>query len=161
MDIQPLDIAIHIVNIAVLYVLLRVILYNPVQKFMEQRSAAISKKISDADAAKEGADKLREEFSARLKNADQEVQHKLIDGTKAASEQADAILSAAKAQSELMLQKAQDQVRQQRRDAIAQLQPQISEMAVSLAGQILKREVNAADNQKVIESFFEKEVHRS
>ncbi len=161
MDIQPLDIAIHIVNIVVLYVLLRVILYNPVQKFMEQRSSAIAKKIADADAAKADAEKLQSEFSARLKNADQEVQQKLIDGTKAASEQADAMLTSAKAQSEQMLQKAQEQVQQQRRDAIAQLQPQISEMAVSLAGQILKREVNAGDNQKVIESFFEKEVHRT
>ena len=34
-------------------------------------------------------------------------------------------------------------------------------MAVSLAGQILKREVNPEDNRKVIQSFFDKEVPKS
>ena len=36
MELYPLDILIHIVNIVVTYVLLRVLLYKPVRKFMER-----------------------------------------------------------------------------------------------------------------------------
>ena len=160
MSIHPIDIAINIINIVVLYVLLRVILYNPVQKYLQQRSDGIAKKLKDADDAKAEAEALRAQFEKSMSEADQVVQQKMIDGSKKAGEQAETILKSAKDQAQELLDKAQAQVAQQRADAIAQLQPQISDMAVSLAGEILKREVKASDNQKVIESFFEKEVHR-
>ena len=160
MSIHPIDIAINVVNIVVLYVLLRIILYNPVQKFLQQRQDGIAKKLKDADDLKAEADQLRAQFDKRMSEADQVVQQKMIDGSKKAGEQAETILKSAKDQAQELLDKAQAQVAQQRADAIAQLQSQISDMAVSLAGEILKREVKASDNQKVIESFFEKEVHR-
>ena len=37
MDIHPVDIVIHIVNIVVLFVVLRILLYKPVKKFMQAR----------------------------------------------------------------------------------------------------------------------------
>ena len=158
MSIQPLDIAIHVVNIVVLYVLLRYILYNPVRKFMLAREAQIKQEMTDAKAAKDQAAQMEAELAQKMKSADQQVQQKLIEGTKQAGDQADSLVAAAKSQADGILVKAHQQADQQRRDVISQMRPQISEMAVSLAGQILKREVSAADNQKVIESFFEKDV---
>ena len=38
MEIYPIDIAIHLVNIAILYIILRVLVWNPVSSFMKQRS---------------------------------------------------------------------------------------------------------------------------
>ena len=43
MELYPIDIAIHLVNILVLYILLRVLIWKPVHKFMlgrEERVAA-------------------------------------------------------------------------------------------------------------------------
>ena len=158
MSIQPLDIAMHVVNIAVLYVLLRIILYKPVRSFMQKRDEMIAGQLKEAEKAKAEAEKLNADFKAQMKGADQKIQQKLIEGTKQAGDQAGELIAAAKVEADGILSKAHQQADQQRKEVIAQMRPQISEMAVSLAGQILKREVSALDNKKVIEAFFEKDV---
>lgn len=40
MELYPLDIVIHIINIAVLYFLLRMLLYRPISNYLQARSAA-------------------------------------------------------------------------------------------------------------------------
>ena len=42
MELYPIDIAIHLVNIGVLYVLLRVLVWKPVVAFMAAREARIA-----------------------------------------------------------------------------------------------------------------------
>ena len=160
MNIQPLDIAIHVVNVVVLYVLLRSILYNPVQKYLKQRSDAIASEVKGAEDARADAEKLRTELAAQLKGADQVVQQKLIEGARQAGEQASELIEGAKIQAQTILEKAQMQAQKQHQETVSRFGPQISEMALSLAEQILKREVSAKDNEKVIEAFYAKEVDR-
>ena len=49
MELYPIDIAIHLVNIIVLYILLRLLLWKPVRKFMAAREARVQ---ADMDRAK-------------------------------------------------------------------------------------------------------------
>ena len=42
MELYPIDIAIHLVNILVLYVLLRVLIWKPVRQFMAGREERVA-----------------------------------------------------------------------------------------------------------------------
>lgn len=155
MELNPLDIAIHIVNIVVLYVLLRMLLYKPVSKFMAARTARIEKQQADAAAALEEANKQKDSYDALLQNAGAEAQKQLLESNRQANEQAAGILAAAKGDAQQLLQEARTKAAEERRVAIESLEGKITDMAIGLAGEILQREVNEEDNRKVIDSFFE------
>jgi F-type H+-transporting ATPase subunit b len=55
MELTPLDILYHVINIVILYVLLRFILYKPVRKFMAARADRIQKQLEDAAAMEKAA----------------------------------------------------------------------------------------------------------
>ena len=158
MNIQPLDIVIHILNILVLYFLLRMILYKPVKAFMDKRTKAIQTDLQNADKQRADADKLKTEFEAKLASADDEVQKRLLDGTSKAGETSEAIVAQAKTQAVEILDKARKQVKDERGQMVSTLQNQISDMAISLSKEILGREVSKEDNAKVIHDFFDKAV---
>lgn len=158
MSIQPLDIVIHLVNIFVLFLLLRLLVYGPVQKFMQQREDRIKSQLKSAGDAKAEADELKASFDAKLRDADQEVQQKLLDGTQRASDAAAVIAEQAQQQAQGIIDAAKQRADSERGQMLQSLQPQVTEMAISLAGEILKREVSPADNRSVIDTFFDKEV---
>lgn len=155
MEINPLDIAIHIINIVVLYLLLRILLYKPVSKFMSARTARIEKQLADAAQTLADAGHTKESYDALLCNADAEAQKKLLESNRQANEQAAGILESANTRAGQILQEAREKAKEERHAAVSALEGQITDMAITLAGQILQREVNEEDNHKVIETFFE------
>nr|MDD6336270.1 F0F1 ATP synthase subunit B [bacterium] len=156
MELNPVDILIHIINIVVLYLLLRMLVYKPVKKFMDARTQRIERQLQDAADAKAQADTLRQSYDARMAQADQEAQARLREGSQRAGEAAQAILDDANAKAADIIQSAKQRAQQEKQAAIAELQPQIASMAVSIAGQILQREVKEEDNRQLIDTFFEK-----
>ena len=69
MEIYPIDIAIHLVNIAILYIILRVLVWNPVSSFMKQRSDRVKGEQQKAEGLMAEAEKKNKEYDELLKNA--------------------------------------------------------------------------------------------
>ncbi len=155
MGINPLDILIHIINIVVLYVLLRALLYKPVSRFLSQRTKNIQQQFEDAEQAKQEAEGLRASYEQRVNEANDEAQRILREGNLTATTSAAEILDSARRQASELLDEAREKATEERKEAMNDLEQQIADMAISLASQILQREVSEEDNHKVIETFFE------
>ncbi len=156
MDIQPLDIVIHIINIVVLYLLLRVILYNPVSKFLHARADGIQQQLDDAKAAGEQADALRASYEGRMQAVEADAQQLLLDETQKANITAADILKNAKTQADQIVREGRERAETERGEALQSLKGQITDLSLALASEVLAREVTAEDNQKTIDAFFEK-----
>lgn len=156
MEINPIDIAINIINIAVLYIMLRLILYKPISNFLRKRSDSIAQNISDAEAAKTQADELRASYEAHMQTAESEAQKLTLEITQKADIAGEEIIDTAKREAETILEQAREKAEIERKEAIVTLKTQISDMSVELAGEILGREVSEADNQNTIDMFFTK-----
>ncbi len=154
MDIQPIDIVINIINIVVLYVLLRVILYKPISKFLHARTAGIEKQLDDAKNTAEEADALRESYQARMVSAEQAAQAVMSEKTQQANAEAAEIVQNAKAQAEQIMRDGRERAAAERGEALDALKGQITDLALALAGEVLAREVRAEDNQNTIAAFF-------
>ena len=59
MELYPIDIAIHVVNIIILYVILRALLWKPVKAFMADREARIKDQMDQAAYRKAAVDAVR------------------------------------------------------------------------------------------------------
>lgn len=156
MEIYPVDILIHIINIIVTYVLLRLLIFKPVRKFMDARAARIQKDMGDAKAASERAEQTRSEYEAKLADSEAQARQILREGEQKAVESSEAIIAQAKLQADQILSEAKNTAEADRKRTMDSLQGQIADTAVDIAQQILQREVSLDDNRAVIDEFFKK-----
>ncbi|HWR24475.1 MAG TPA: ATP synthase F0 subunit B [Feifaniaceae bacterium] len=156
MEFDPIDIVMHVINIIVLFVILRGLLIKPVRKFMAEREAKFAREREAIDQSRAEADALKTRYEGSLstakKTADELVQERL----KRAECDAQEILEHAKQDAQHALSKAHDQALAERDELMLQLQEQTAVLAVDLAEHILEREVRAEDNERLINEFFKK-----
>ena len=156
MEIHPIDFALNLINIVVLFIILRSLLIKPVRKFMADREAKFARERDDIDKSRAEADALKTQFEGSLseakKTADELVQERL----KRAECEAQEITENARQEAHHALSKAHAQAVAERDELMQQLQEQTAVLAVDLAGHILEREVSATDNERLINEFFKK-----
>lgn len=157
MDLQPIDIIVHLINLAVLCLLLWLILYKPVSKFLRARADGIAQQLENAQTLEAEANQLKAEYEAHLNQAEKEARQAALTITQKADLASAEIVNAAKQDAETILQTAREKAEAERRESIAALKGQIAELSISLAEEILGREVTEDDNRKTIDNFFVKE----
>ena len=157
MDIQPLDIVFHMLNIVVLFVLLRALLYKPVRKFMDDRSAAVQSRLDEAQQLCEDGEQLHKEYLNQLAHADEKADELMAEHEKHAEEVAARIVHKAEEEAAERVRQSTEHIRQKEREAVVRQQVQIADMAVALAGKLLQREVRPEDQQAAIDAFFSEE----
>ncbi len=155
MNLNPMEIAIHIINIIVLFVLLRVILYKPVHKFMTGRAQRIAAQLDDAAKKDADAQQLKAQYDSLM-----------VDSEKTANDKSMVILSRANADATNLVNKAREdaaavvvgarrQAELDKEKLLGGMRGEIGELSVDIAGKILAREVTENDNRRIIDSFFE------
>lgn len=156
LEINPLDFALHIVNIVVLFVILRSILIKPVRIFMDEREAKFAREREEINKTRSEADALKAQFESSLRDAKKTADELIQERLKRAESEAQEILSGAKQEAQKTLSRAHAQAVAERDEMMQQLQEQTAVLAVDLAGHILEREVSAEDNERLINEFFKK-----
>lgn len=145
----------HIINFIVMYAIIRTLVYNPVRKYMDARTARIAAQKTEAESALQTAKQQKEQYRQQLANAQKDVMKLRKESEEQAQAAAEQILSDAHKQSDALLATAQEQVDMQRIAAIDQMRDEFAQVAVQLAAKVLEREVSEQDNKAVIDDFFE------
>lgn len=140
-------------NIAVLYFILRAVLFKPVTKFMENRSLKIKNDLEQATNEKASAEALRRSYEDRLRKADDEADAILRDAREAAREQAAALIERAKAEAEGLIESARLQIDAERAAAAAVFKAEAAGLVIAAAGRLLRREANSADSLRAASEF--------
>jgi F-type H+-transporting ATPase subunit b len=134
-----------LLNIAVLFFVLRAILFKPVSKFMESRTAKIQGEIENAAKERDEAKSLRLMYGEKLKNAGVEAEQLMKTAREAAEKQARDIISGAKAQAEGMIEGARKQILTERQAAFIAFKAEASALVVAAAGRLLRRDFSDKD----------------
>jgi len=154
MDLHPADILIHIINIIVLFILLRVIVWNPVIKFLSARSERVKTELDDADSAKSSALALKAEYEQNIGSIEARNAEMLRDSQLKADEQAQTIIKDARKQADGLLSDAREKIENEKAQAVASASHEIAQLATELAARVLRREVSAVDTRSAVDDFF-------
>ena len=109
MELYPIDIAIHLVNILVLYVLLRVLIWKPVRQFMAGREERVAAQMEQARALQAEAEKIKADYDARLVDVQATCDKMLSEGRLAAQTTGQKYIDKARAQADTILSEARAQ----------------------------------------------------
>ena len=110
--------------------------------------------IQDATKAKEEAKTMRDQYEASISNAKDEARQIIFDAQKSATERGEAIVADAKKEAVAIKEKASADIAKERTAAFQQMKSEIGDIAVSIAGKVIEKEVKEADHQKLIDEFI-------
>lgn len=156
LEISPLEIGLHILNVIILFIALRLLLYKPVLKYMKKRENTFANKIDELDAREKGIIQQKEEYDRMMAEADNKAAAVITKSNDIAREHAKEIVDNAKEHSRDLVLRAKKEIEAEKMQTRADLKVEITDMAVQIAEKVLEREVSVEDNRKIIDEFFEK-----
>ncbi len=154
--LSPRDILLHMINVVVLFVAIRLLLYKPIRKFMNARTERVQGELDAAQAKQQAADARQAELDAAAHQTKLDAAQAIADGVQQGQKTGEDIVARANKQAETIVAHAQDEARQIEIDAKMAVRTQAINMAVEIAGRMLEREVKADDHQKIIDEFLTK-----
>ena len=154
MELHPADIILAIINLIVLFVLLRLILWKPVNSFLSARIDRISADVENAAEVREAAKKAQLEYEEKLKAVESQSFDIMREVHAKASKEAEELLQEAQKKSEKMISEANERIAAEMNQAIIDSRYEIAQLATEIASRILKREVSTADTKSLIDDFF-------
>ncbi|MCA9272951.1 MAG: F0F1 ATP synthase subunit B [Phycisphaerales bacterium] len=122
-----------------------------ISKGLDERAAKIKGEIEAAENARKQAKDALESYERSLSEARAEAQQ-MLDQARADQQKLAAELKA-KADAELsaMKEKAKREIESAKRAAVGEIYNEAANLATSVAGKILGREINASDQQRLVE----------
>ena len=99
LNIDWRQILLHLLNLAILFLILYFLLYNPVKKFMDKRKKYYEDQDADAKAKLEAADRNKATYEELLGKADEEILIKKRTAIADARAESERIIKAAEEES--------------------------------------------------------------
>ena len=129
----------NIINLVVLYLLLRHFLFKPVMGIMEKRRQIIEDGLKNAQDAQDNAMKMKAEYEDALRGAKQESAQIIENARSAANNEYDRIVGEAGDKAGNIIESAKETVRIEREQTMKELQGEIAGLAVASAAKIVGR----------------------
>ena len=150
------DLIINIINIIILFVIVRGLAYKPVKKFLDARKERVAKELSDAAAAKQTAEEEALKYKELTEKSKAEGTEIINEAERTAKQSAAEIIASAKQSAAESTEKARENAKREREAQVASMKDEIAELAFDISRQVLSREVTDEDNMRIADSFFEK-----
>ncbi len=141
----------------VLFLLLRKFAFGHVMRLMVERQNRIEADIKKAENNRIEAEKLFADQQAALEQARKDAQ-KILDNARVTSEkQAAEIMELARQEGEQFKKVARAEMEREKEKAVEALRTQVGQLSVLLATKVIEKELDAAQQEKLIADYL-KEV---
>ena len=130
-------------------------LFEPVKKMIDSRQQEIDEMYSQADAAKETAKQLQAEYEEKLAAAAETSEQIVKEAVARGQSREEQIVQKAKAEADAIRAKASADIAQEKKKALNDAKNDISGMAMAIAEKVVGRELNAKDQQDLIDGFID------
>lgn len=149
------QILISLINLVLLFLIVKKFLYKPVRKVLEQRQNEIDKLYEEASESRLSARADEEEWNRKIQLADSKANEIISDAQSKANLRKNDIISEAKQTAEGIIRQAENDAELERKKAEADIKTEIVDISAKMAQKILEREINMDDHKDIIDSFVE------
>lgn len=145
-----------IINLIVLYLLLKKFLIGPVTGIMQKRKDMIDGQLADADNKQKQAEGLKKQYEEILANAQDESAKIIEKARKSAQSEYANRIDAADAQAVKIIANAHKTIELEREKTMQDLETQIAGLALTAAGKVIGQNSTAENNQLLYDQFLAK-----
>lgn len=143
-----------LLNFLALFFVLKKFLFKPVLKMIQDRQQEIDDMYLDAGNAKSEAQALEAEYKEKLAVASQTGERIVKEAVARGQSREEEIVRKANEEASAILDKAAADIAMEKKKAVNDAKDEISELAVAIAEKVVGRELNQADQAKLVDSFI-------
>ena len=154
LGVNPWTALFILLNTLTIFFVARKYLFDPVMKIIEDRQKEIDDMYSEADTARSSAKAMEAEYKQKLSAAVETGEKIVKDATVRAQSREEEILRQANAEASAIRDKAAADIAMEKKKAINDAKDEISGMAIAIAEKVVGRELNAADQSKLVDDFI-------
>ena len=152
--VNPITLIAQICNLFLQLLIVKIFFLDKIKAILVQRREAADKEITDAQAAKEEAMTIKATYEENMRQSKAKADALLLSAQQTASIRGEEIIQDAQRTAVQIKQKAEADIAQEKKKAINDAKNEISEMALAIAGKVVCRELNAADQASLVDSFI-------
>ena len=145
---------ISLLNLLLIFLILKKFFYKPVQNVFAQRRAILDKQYADAKKAEDEALENKAEWEAKMQGAEEKAQSIVKEATVLSERRSEKIIEEAKEKADTIVRGAQAEATLERKKATEDIKREIVDVSSCLSEKILEREINKEDHKKLIDSFI-------
>ena len=149
LSIDPYTILWTVVNLLVLYLLMRKFLFKPVNAILDSRAKAISDGLAQAADQQQKAQQLLEEYQTQLDQSRQEAEQIVTQARRQGEELYQKQVAAAQAEAAKLMEEGEARNRQDREEMLRSVRREAASLAVLAAEKV------AVDSGSAIDAFLE------
>ena len=154
LGVNPWTALFILLNTLTIFLVAKKFLFGPVMQMIEDRQKEIDNIYEQADIAKAEAQALETEYKQKLSVASETSERIVKEAVARGQKREEEILRQANAEISIMLEKASADIAMEKKKAINDAKDEISDIAMAIAEKVVGRELNAADQAKLVDSFI-------
>ncbi|MBO5503722.1 MAG: F0F1 ATP synthase subunit B [Lachnospiraceae bacterium] len=151
----PWTVIAQILNLFLQMYLIKRFLFKPINEILEKRKKMADEVLTDARAAKDEAEKLRDEYEQGMSKARAAATQIVRSAQKQAQVQADKVVKEAQDKADAIKAKAEADIAQDRKKALNEVKDEIGGLAMEIAGKVVSKEIREEDHKDLIDEFIQ------
>ena len=153
--VNPVTLIAQICNLFIQLFLAKKLFLDKVKAILDQRREAAEKEITDAQAARAEAEEIKKTYEQNMREARAKADDLLLNAQRTANSRSEEIIGQAQQAAAQIKQKAAADIEMEKKKALNDAKNEISGLALAIAGKVVARELNAADQEQMIDRFID------
>ncbi len=149
------NILLSLINLLLIFLILKKLLYKPVKKILSERKAAVDSIYDEAYKEKNQAEESKLYYEGKLSDLNAEADKIISDATKRANEKSSEIINDANEKAAASVRRANENIEIEKRRAMNEMKNEITDISVRIAEKLIHRELTDKDNQKLVDDFID------
>lgn len=144
-----------ILNLLLLYFVLKKVLFKPVTEFMENRTQSIQNSINDAEKQKADAMELKRSYEEQIAHVEDDAEKIIHDARAKAEAEHDRITAEARKEAEALIARAKEDIEIERRQMLTELRAQVAGLALAAASRVIEVNLDTEKNRTLVNKFID------
>ena len=153
--VNPVTLIAQICNLFIQLLIVKIFFLDKIKAVLDKRRETADKQIADAEAARSEAAAIKQTYEENMRQAKTKADDMILSAQKTAAQRSEEIISQAQKQAAQIKTKAASDIEMEKKKAINEAKNEISELAMAIAGKVVARELNDADQDGMIDRFIE------
>ena len=153
--VNPVTLIAQICNLFIQLFHAKKFFLDKVKAILDQRREAADKEITDAQAARAEAEVIKQTYEQNMREARAKADDLLLNAQRTANSRSEEIIGQAQQAAAQIKQKAAADIEMEKKKAINDAKNEISGLALAIAGKVVARELNTADQEQMIDRFID------
>jgi F-type H+-transporting ATPase subunit b len=145
----------QLINFGILFGLLFFLLYKPMRRMLDERSAKIKESMDQAEQIKEQLAKTDEQVKEQLAAAHNEGQGVLAQAAQMGERLQEEAREGARQEAETIVARARAEIERERDEAIEDLRSQFVDLAIAAAEKVVSESLDKEKHRRLIEEVLE------